>query len=168
MQLPTSKIIHSFLFVLSICLLSAALLFEYMKDLTPCPLCISQRIVICIIGLLSLFVIVRKLRASTLRFFGLLVFLFSVIGIALASRQLYLEQLPLSDHTVCMPGFSYLLQVLPLQGILHSLFFGGSECGAVKWEFLGLSMAGWLLIVFIITLITGLLEMIRKPDSYLL
>lgn len=165
-RLPKSFSFHWFLFALSLSLLGAAFFFEYAKGLAPCPLCVSQRIVVAAIGLFSLNALLFRPNIRMLRFCGFLLFLISALGITLASRQLYLESLPVSAHNVCMPGLNYLVQILPWQGLVKSMLLGGPECGAAHWHFLGLTMAGWLLIVFIITLLIGLLEIIRKHSAY--
>ena len=165
-RLPKSLYFHWFLFFLSLFLLGAAFFFEYAKGLTPCPICISQRLVVTIILLLSLCVLVIRPSVRWLRFFGILLCLFSLFGVALAARQLYLESLPSSSHEVCLPGLSYMMQILPWKELMQSMLLGGPECGKIQWQFLDLTMAGWLLITFMGTTIIGLLETMRKHSVY--
>lgn len=162
MRLPKPCIIHGILFLLSAGLLGAAFFFEYEKGLMPCPLCISQRFVFGAIGLSSLVAILLRPKAMGLKIFGGATFIFSLLGLLLVSRQIYLEYLPSSEPKVCFPGIEYLMQMMSWHDVLKSMFVGTPECGEVKWVFLGFSMATWLLPVFLFTAIVGVIEIIRK------
>ncbi|MCY4329847.1 MAG: disulfide bond formation protein B [Endozoicomonadaceae bacterium] len=164
MRLAKSYTIYWVLLLLSIALLGIALLFEHIKGLIPCPLCISQRFIFGIIGFLSFIVILFRPGGTKLRAFGLLVFIFSLLGLALAYRQIYLEHLPASASRVCLPGLEYLIQIMPWQEILKTMFVGSPECGVVHWTFLGFSMAVWLVPVFVFIAVIGLIEIVRKHD----
>ena len=162
MRVPGSPAVHACMVLLVVLMMAFALYMQYGQGLSPCPLCMSQRMVVVVLGLISLVTLFVRPAARGLRVSGLFLLFFSACGIALAIRQLYLESLPPSEHHVCMPGLDYLIQILPWQEILRQMLTGGADCAVVAWRFLGLSMAGWTLVIFVITALTGFFEMIRK------
>ena len=147
---------------MSIALLGIAFFMQYALALKPCILCISQRIVIAILGLLSMLVLLFKFQGTTLRCYCTLQCIFSLFGGALSIRQLYLESMPSSAHATCLPGMEYLLNVLPWSQVLKMMLLGSVECGKVQWQFLGLTMAGWLLFIFAFFVIINIIEIARQ------
>ena len=163
MRLPKSSTIHLFIFLMSVALLGIAFFMQYALALKPCILCISQRIIIAILGSLSMLVLLFKLQGTTtLRCYCTLQCIFSLFGGALSIRQLYLESMPSSAHATCLPGMEYLLNVLPWSQVLKMMLLGSVECGTIQWQFLGLTMAGWLLFVFVLFAILNIIEMVRQ------
>jgi disulfide bond formation protein DsbB len=58
-----------------------------------------------------------------------------------------------------------MLNNLPLTRTLEKLFYGSGECAAVDWKFLGLSIAGWSLVWFVLLGAYALLVALRRPRS---
>jgi len=123
--------------------LSVGFYVQYGLGLQPCPLCVIQRICMSIVGFLFL--------ASTIQYQNktwssryLMVGLFIVsIGLLAVGRQLYLQSLPQTDGTLCLPAMSFFWQTGAYFKAMKSLFVGTAECGAVIWKFMGLSLAAW-------------------------
>lgn len=151
----------SFLVVAS--LFSFALYLQYVENLEPCPLCMSQRIaliamgimIICGLALPSMIGTDGRLHRSHSNLAWLQVFvtvlalLFAAVGAALATRQLWLQSLPPELVPACGPGLNYMLEVFPMSEVLSMMLHGSGECAEVHWRFLGLSIPGWTLIMFV-------------------
>ena len=134
---------------------------EYFQNLSPCPLCLLQRLfyfMILLINVFSLFLLsaVRyKITSLCISTF------FSLLGAITAGRQVWLQHLPSDQIPECGPGAAYLLEVYPLQKVLEIIYRGSGSCAETLWEFLGLSIAGWSTIFFIFLLTYSLASATR-------
>lgn len=138
------------LFLLSLGVLASSYYFQYMEELTPCPLCLMQRLctfIITIICFLSWLTIKSKNKIC-----AILQLIFCILGIYFAARQLWLMSLPPQDTGACLPGLNMMLRYFPLHETLRALFLGSADCREVQWEWLGLSMPAWSLLYFIFVL----------------
>lgn len=165
MQIPNSRHLYICAFLAVAGLLATAMLFEHVMMLEPCPLCITQRIVFLIIGLVALAAVIQNPTGKGVRRYGGVMISFAIIGAGIAIRQLYLQGLPPEQAPACMPGIEYLVEVLPMSELVSIMFSGTGDCAEVQWRFLGLTIPGWTLIVFIGYVILGVLELIRKQDA---
>ena len=142
-------------------LLSFGFYLEYFQNLSPCPLCLLQRLfyfMILLINVFSLFLLsaVRyKITSLCISTF------FSLLGAITAGRQVWLQHLPSDQIPECGPGAAYLLEVYPLQKVLEIIYRGSGSCAETLWEFLGLSIAGWSTIFFIFLLTYSLASATR-------
>ncbi len=129
----------------------AAFYFQYVEYLDPCPLCMVQRYIVGMLGLVFLANGLHFPKVSSRAqkvYDGLLAF-FGALGILTAGRQVYLQHLPKDKIPECGPGLDYMLDTLPFLDVLKNLFVGSGSCAEVQWVFLGLSMAEWMLVIFI-------------------
>jgi len=128
-------------------LLGYAYNLQYVRGLEPCPLCLVQRgffyAVLIVFGVAALHGKMRWVYAS-------LVLLFAAGGMTAAGRQLWLQSLPPDKVPQCGPDLYFMLQNFPLSRTLEKLITGTGECAVVDWSFLGLSIAGWSLVWFVI------------------
>ena len=166
MTLPESRTLHFLAFLTSAALLGAAFFFEYVMELEPCPLCMSQRVVFFLIGLTSLAAAIQNPAEAGRRRYGKAIAVIALLGAGLAIRQLYLQSLPADQVPACMPGLSYLVDVLPLVELLSVMLSGTGDCAEVQWVFLGLTIPGWTLVCFLCYGCFGLIETVRKHKIY--
>jgi disulfide bond formation protein DsbB len=123
---------------------------QYVQGLEPCPLCMVQRGFFYLVGITFLAAALHGPRRVGAMVYGLLAFLFAAGGAATASRQVWLQHLPPDKVPQCGPDLLFMLENLPLSRTLEKLFYGSGECAAVDWKFLGLSIAGWSLVWFVL------------------
>ena len=148
-------------FILCTGLLIFAAYLQLHLGLLPCPLCVLQRILLVVIGFIFL---VGALYCSPDRFgqrlhSGLLAF-FSLAGIGIAGRHVWLTFLPPSEVPACSPTLDYMLQNLPLTQTLKIMFIGSGDCAKVTYRLMGLSIPEWTLIIFIIIFIFSLIRFV--------
>jgi disulfide bond formation protein DsbB len=55
----------------------------------------------------------------------------------------------------CGPGLDFILEAFPLQEALQMVLSGSGECADVDWQFLGLSMPGWVLVALVVLGLAG-------------
>lgn len=144
-------------------LILAAYYFQYAMDLEPCPLCMAQRIAIYAVGLVFLVSAIHNPMILGQRIYSAFALLFSLGGVALASRQLWLQSLPPDQVPACGPGLDYMIDVLPWTEVVSVMLRGTGDCAEVKWTFLTLSIPGWTFIAFIALTLISLMLFKRRP-----
>lgn len=136
--------------MLCLSLLCAAYLLEYAKELTPCPLCLLQRYDFFLITFLFLLGAIWPKNKRWRLWISSLVLVFSVIGMLIASRQVWLQSLPPDQVPPCTAGFERLLSFHSLTETLAIVIRSSGECGVVDYRIMGFSLALWSLFVFIL------------------
>ena len=148
-------------FIAVIALLSGAAWLQFYLGVNPCPLCILQRITLGILGVLFFIgIIISRYRFGQITV-GLFSVLFSVLGIVLSGRQVWLQLSPASAGANCEVSLQYMLQALPVLQVLQKILAGGAECSQIGWQFMHLSLAQWSLIAFVIFLLFSLWQLIK-------
>jgi disulfide bond formation protein DsbB len=120
---------------------------EHVLKQDPCPLCLMQRIWTLLAGSV---VLVALCHSLTSRAYPLALFACSAIGGGFSIRQLWLQSLPPDAVPSCGPDMDYMLEVFPASDILKAMTFGTGNCAEVGWTLLGLSLAAWALVGFVV------------------
>lgn len=155
-----------FLIVLAVALIFVcALCLEHFMGLRACPLCIFQRIAYAGIALGALisgvFYSCRHARITG----WVIGLIFSLSGLGLALRQCWLQHLGPAAMKTCLPGLDYMYSTFSWFKATMLVFQGTSDCAAVTWRFLGLSIAGWSVICFAVFVILFIRCLKRNPKS---
>lgn len=129
-------------------LMAYALYAQHVLGLEACPLCIFQRVALISLGLVLLVAGLHAPRGA--RVYGLLAVLVAATGAGIAGWHVYLQNLPPDRVPACGPGLEYMLDAFPFVEVLEMVFTGSGECADVNWQFLGLSMPGWVLVWFVV------------------
>ena len=145
-------------------LLVAAYYFQYVEGLNPCPLCIIQRVVVFALGVWFLLMAGLNAKPGALpaRLLNGIGVLISVVGVAAAGRQVWLQSLPPADIPACGPDLAYMMDMFTANEIVAELLKGSGDCAKVDWSLLGLSMGAWMLVVFGLLGLFFLLRAMRK------
>ncbi len=138
------------------CLLGYGYYLQYVKYLDPCPLCMTQRFFYYCIGISAVVGMALNGSWKGMRFAGFLAFLSTIGGLATAGRQVWLQHLPADQVPACGPGLLFWMENMPWLKTLELLFKGDGNCAEVNWRFLGLSIAEWSLVWFVIFAIVAL------------
>ena len=131
-------------------LLGFALYLQYYDYQDPCPLCIVQRIAFMALAAIFLVAALHGPGRTGAMVYGGMLFLVAGVGAAIATRHVWLQNLPKDRIPECGPGLEYMLKKFPLTQVLEKLLTGSGECAEVGWTFLGLSIAGWSLVWFVL------------------
>ena len=138
-------------------LLFAVLFMERHLGLAPCPLCVLDRMVIGVMALIFLLALLHRPGKTGQRVYAGLNLTFGIIGTALASRHIQLQNLPASETPDCTPDLAYMLETWPLTEILSTVFNTSGECAEVVWTFLGMSIPQQTLLLFIVLCVVCLM-----------
>ncbi len=156
---PRSSFLLGFLFCAL--MLGTAGYFQLVDHLEPCPLCILQRVVTLVVGLVLLAAVFHNPQGLGIRLYGLLAGLVAVIGSVISARHVWLQSLPADQVPTCGPGLNFILDNFPLNEALNLVMRGSGECAEVLWTFMGLSIPAWTFIAFILLAILSFSQAFR-------
>ena len=142
-----TRVAYATLAVVSLGLIGVGLLLQHVVGLDPCPLCIFQRIAYFAVALFALLAASLSPRASS-RWLGGLALLSALTGIGIAGWHVWLQLNP--QGMSCGPGLATMLENFPLTEVLPKVFRGSGDCSESAWTLLGLTIAEWSLLWFVI------------------
>ncbi len=126
-----------------------AIYFQFVLKLEPCPLCITQRLVVFSLAFIFLSGAIHNPGQTGIRIYTGAAALASLAGAAVATYHFVIQLLPHEDVSSCGPGASYILEHYELADILRKFLTGTGDCTQVLWTFLGLSMPFWVGLCFL-------------------
>lgn len=130
-------------------LILMALYFQFVGGLDPCPLCISQRIMVVAVGLVMLAAGLHNPGRAGIRRYALLGGAVALAGGSISARHVWIQHLPAGEVPACGPGLEYMFHYFPLGDTLRAMVTGTGDCAHVDWTLLGLSMPAWVLLCFL-------------------
>jgi disulfide bond formation protein DsbB len=145
-------------------LIAYALYAEHVLGLTPCPLCIFQRVAVIAVGVLFLLAALHNPGRTGARVYGVLTGLAALGGVAIAARHVWIQAQPPGTVAACGADLDYLLEILPLSEVISKVLTGSGECGKVDWTLLGLTMPAWVAISLAVLAIWGVAMNFRSDE----
>lgn len=125
-------------------LLFGAQLLEHVAGMTPCPLCLMQRLWFFAAGFAALGGLAHNPRWGI---YPLLTIAAALAGSGFSIRQLWLQSLPSDQLPACGAGIGYMLENLPWSQVLQAMISGTGDC-AEEPPLLGLPIPLWALAGF--------------------
>ena len=164
MKIPASRQLNLVGFAACVGMMSYALYAQHGLMLTPCPLCVFQRMAVIGLGAVFLLAALHHPAGWGRRVYAASILLVAGIGIGVAGRHLWIQNLPPDKVPSCGPGLDYIIESFPLADALQLIFTGSGECATVDWQFLGLSMPAWVVISFLSLGVAGIWNNLRPVD----
>ena len=164
LTIPSIRRTNLLIFAACTALMVIAIFMENVMELEPCPLCITQRIIVVVIGIVAFIAWLQNPGNMGRCFYAIVTSLMSVIGIGVAGRHVWLQNLPEDKAPACGPDLAYMFDSLPIFDLLSLLFTGDGNCADVSWTFLGLSIPAWTLVAFFGLLGLSIWQLIRKNN----
>ncbi len=130
-------------------LMGFALYLQYVKHQDPCPLCMVQRFIF--IAMLVVFALAAIHGPKRLgeRVYAALLVVISLFGMGVATRHIWIQNLPKDQVPACGPGLDYMLDNFPMAEVLKVLLHGSGECAIKGWNFLTLGIPQWSLLCYV-------------------
>ena len=126
---------------LAAALAGGAIVLEHGFGLAPCALCLTQRLLVILAGLIAATGLAHNPR---LGIYPLLAILVSLAGGYFAIRHLYLLTLPADQVPSCGVDFDYMLEVFPLADVLRVMTAGTGDCAEQGATIPALALAGFV------------------------
>lgn len=161
--MPLTTRFTNLLIVLAVVfMMSVALFMEHGWGLEPCPLCISQRIFVILVGVWALLAWVHNPGRLGRRVYAGLGTVSALAGAAVSLRQVWLQNLPEDQVPACGPGLSFILDTAPWTDALRVMLTGDGNCAEISWSMLGISIPGWTLIGFVLLVAANVWQATRR------
>lgn len=152
-------------FFSTLILLGIAFYFQFSEGLEPCPLCISQRLAVVLVGLVMGVAALHNPGAAGIRIYAFLSCGAALLGASISARHIYIQHLPADQVPACGPGLAYMFQYFPLGETLKAMVSGTGDCAHVDWTLWGYSMPVWVLLAFIGLALGSLLPLWNLPKQ---
>ena len=81
----------------------------------------------------------------------------ALVGVGVAGRHVWLQNLPPNEVPACGPGLDFLMSSFPLRDVLSMVLTGSGQCATIEWSFLGLSMPAWVFLACLGLLVWSIL-----------
>jgi disulfide bond formation protein DsbB len=135
----------------------SALYLQHVLRQDPCPLCMVQRVIYIVIGVLFLLAALHNAKSLGAKIYSVLISLVALSGVGVASRHIWIQHLPKDQVPACGPGLDYMLNHFPMADVLQELMHGSGECAAKGWTFLTLGIPEWSLVGYVLLGVAALL-----------
>lgn len=152
-------------FLLCAAMLGIAGYFQFINNLEPCPLCILQRVLALLVGVVLLIAVLHNPKGNGLRIYGFLAGALALLGASISARHLWLQSLPEDQVPSCGPGLNFMLDNFPLGDTINMVLRGSGECAEVLWTFIGVSIPGWTLVAFIVLATLSLTVLFHRSEA---
>ncbi len=167
MSLACSRSLFFMAFTAGAFALGASYYLEYAVGLTPCSLCLVQRLFLTLLCVCSGVAAVHGPMRVGLWFYWLLTLGASLGGTTAAWRQVLIQSDPLLHLLNCSPAPETLFSGLPWICALQKMFSGGADCAEISWTLFDLSIPEWSLLFFVAVSILAVYQMLRLVWSAL-
>ncbi len=139
-----------------------ALYAQHYLLLTPCPLCVFQRMAVIALCTIFLIAVLHNPAGWGRRVYAGLLLMAAGAGVGVAGRHVWMQSLPPDQVPACGAGYDYIMDTLPIGEALSVIFTGSGECATIDWLFLGLTMPAWVLISVAVVGAAGLWNNLRS------
>lgn len=132
-----------------------SIVIQHFYQLEPCPLCITQRVIFLVSGLLFLFFAFKSLN----KLFELITLLsINIIGMIFAIRHVLIQKKIIEIPSECGIDLEYMFDNFPLQEVFELVFRGTGDCSEIDWTLLHLTIPEWSAIWFFIFALLSILN----------
>lgn len=146
---PSRRAAYFFGFFVCAALMAYAFYLQYVQELEPCPLCYFQRLAVIGMGFVFLAAALHNPGQTGALIYAVLQLAIGGTGAAIAARHVWIQHLPADQVPSCGMGIFYMLDTLPVLDLINKTLAGSGECAKVDWTFLGLSLPGWMFLLFL-------------------
>jgi disulfide bond formation protein DsbB len=126
----------------------SAVYFQFVVGLEPCPLCITQRMIIFVAAVVFLVAAIHNPERAGIRVYSGLGLLVTMFGFGVATYHFVIQILPNNELASCGPGASYILKHMDLTHAIRMFLTGTGDCRQIVWSLFGLSMPFWVALCF--------------------
>jgi disulfide bond formation protein DsbB len=160
MTAPNPRQVFAAMALLCVGLLAFGLYLQHVVGLEPCPMCIVQRYALFGVALWAALGWMWAGRGVQLAMAGLAV-VTAGFGAFVAARQSWLQWFP-PEVTTCGRDFYGMVEAFPLKRAIPMIFRGSGDCTAIDWTFLGLTIANWSFLNFVLLALLALWLLWRR------
>ena len=146
--------------VACIAMLAFGLYLQHVVGLEPCPMCIVQRYALVLVAVVAGITAFASRKSLLVTGLGLMTVL-SGLGAFVAARQSFLQWYP-PEIASCGRDLYGMIETFPLKRAIPMIFKGSGDCTKIDWTFLGLSIANWSFVCFVVIAVLGIALVFRQ------
>jgi len=143
-----------------VAMLAFGLYLQHGVGLEPCPMCIVQRYALVLVAVVAGLTALSRQKGVLVSGLALML-LASGFGAFVAARQSWLQWFP-PEVASCGRDFYGMIETFPLKRAIPMIFKGSGDCTSIDWTFLGLSIANWSFICFVVIGVVALMLAFRQ------
>ncbi|MFT4268229.1 MAG: disulfide bond formation protein B [Xenophilus sp.] len=143
-----------------VAMLAFGMYLQHVVGLEPCPMCVVQRYALILVAVFSGLAGATS-RNGLQKTWGVPALAAAVGGAYTAARQSWLQWHP-PEFVSCGRDIYGMIESFPLQRAIPMIFRGSGDCSKIDWTFLGLSIANWSFICFVLFGVVLLGLLIRR------
>ncbi len=143
-----------------IAMLAFGLYLQHVVGLEPCPMCIVQRYALVLVGIVAGITALATRKSLLVIGLGLMTVL-SGLGAFVAARQSFLQWYP-PEIASCGRDLYGMIETFPLKRAIPMIFKGSGDCTKIDWTFLGLSIANWSFVCFVVIAALAIALVVRR------
>lgn len=165
-SLPSPRLV--FFGIAAVCAFSMAFAYYYLQlhlGLAACPLCMTQRAFVVALGVVAFIAALHNPGQVGRRLYSLLCLLSVCVGGAVASRHIWLQNLPADQVPACGPSLEYMLDTLPFSETFSIVMMGDGNCADVSWTLLGMTIPEQVLALFIVLGLACIWQLLRVTST---
>ena len=134
--------------VILICLmaLSTSFYLEYYVGISPCILCVAQRL---LFSTILVFFLLKHIFSIQTKYFLLVPLFFTFLGLIASTRQMYLQNTVADQALSCGPKFFDLFVSLPFAEFISRIFQADSGCLQPTYMIIGFQISEWSSAIFL-------------------
>jgi protein dithiol:quinone oxidoreductase len=117
--------------------------FQLYLKLQPCTLCEEQRFILIGMGLLFLIAAIHNPKQQTVKLYAAILLLLACAGFIVSVYQVYWQAQPTESAPICTSGLNPIIQSLPGQSSLKTVFTGTKDCFKQDWEIFSITIPMW-------------------------
>ena len=165
-SLPSPRLV--FFGIAAVCAFSMAFAYYYLElhlGLAVCPLCMTQRAFVVALGVVAFIAALHNPGQVGRRVYSLLCLLSACVGGAVATRHIWLQNLPADQVPACGPSLEYMLDTLPFSETFTIVMMGDGNCADVSWTLLGMTIPEQVLALFVVLGLTCIWQLLRGTSA---
>jgi disulfide bond formation protein DsbB len=143
-----------------VAMLAFGLYLQHVVGLEPCPMCIVQRYALVLVAIVAGVTALATRKSLLVTGSGLMVVL-SGLGAFVAARQSFLQWYP-PEIASCGRDLYGMIETFPLKRAIPMIFKGSGDCTKIDWTFLGLSIANWSFVCFMVIAVLAISMLFRR------
>jgi len=136
--IPGNRLINAGVFLACVVAIGIVLYMEHVMLLSPCGLCITQRVFVILCGFTCLAGAIHNPSGIGQKYYAFAAASMCVFGSYFAGRQIWLQHLPEDQVPACGPGLTYIYENFPFMETLSFLLKGDGNCAEVHFRLFGL------------------------------
>ena len=136
--------------IIAFLMIVSALSIQLVYELEPCPLCVTQRIIFIIIGILFLLFSLLPLNKVNKLFHLFSISVAGLVGVVFSIRHILIQEKIIEIPAECGIDLNYMFENFPLSEAINLLFKGTGDCSKIDWTFFGITLPQLALIGYVL------------------